>query len=52
VLDGVEIGEGVGEIAARTGMSAAAVRAALGELELEGLIVAGAVGWYERVART
>jgi DNA processing protein len=52
VLDGVERGEGVGEIAARSGMSAAAVRAALGELELEGLIVAGAVGWYERVAGT
>jgi DNA processing protein len=50
VLDGVEIGEGVGEIAARTGMSAPAVRSALGELELEGLIVAGAVGWYQRAA--
>jgi DNA processing protein len=50
VLDGVEAGESVGQIAIRTGMGAAAVRAALGELELEGLIVAGAVGWYERVA--
>ena len=49
VLDGVEVGESVGEIAGRTGLSAAAVRAALGELELKGLIVAGAVGWYERV---
>jgi hypothetical protein len=29
-------------------MSAGAVRAALGELELEGLIVPGAVGWYQR----
>jgi DNA processing protein len=50
VLDGVEVGEGVGEIAARTGMSAPAVRSALGELELEGLIVAGGVGWYQRAA--
>jgi DNA processing protein len=50
VLDGVEAGEGVGEIAARTGMSAPAVRSALGELELEGLIVAGGVGWYQRAA--
>jgi DNA processing protein len=50
VLDGVEVGEGVGEIAARTGMSAAAVRSALGELELEGLVVAGGVGWYQRAA--
>jgi hypothetical protein len=29
-------------------MSAGAVRAALGELELDGLIVPGAVGWYQR----
>jgi DNA processing protein len=52
VLDGVEAGEGVGEIAARTGMSAPAVRSALGELEVEGLIVPGAVGWYQRAARS
>jgi DNA processing protein len=51
VLDGVEMGEGLGEIAARTGLSAPAVRSALGELEVEGLIVAGALGWYQRVAR-
>jgi DNA processing protein len=50
VLDGVEMGEGLGEIAARTGLSAPAVRSALGELEVEGLIVAGALGWYQRVA--
>lgn len=50
VLDGVEIGESAGQIAARTGMSAAAVRAALGELELEGLIVAGGLGGYQRAA--
>jgi len=50
VLDGVEVGEGVGEIAARTGMSAAAVRSPLGELELEGLVVSGGVGWYQRAA--
>jgi DNA processing protein len=48
VLDGVESGEGVGEIATRTGMSAPAVRSALGELELAGLIVPGALGWYQR----
>jgi len=48
VLDGVERGESAGEIAGRTGMSAGAVRAALGELELDGLIVPGAVGWYQR----
>jgi DNA processing protein len=51
VLDGVEMGEGLGEIAARTGLSAPAVRSALGELEVEGLVVAGALGWYQRVAR-
>jgi DNA processing protein len=50
VLDGVEAGEGVGEIAARTGMSAPAVRSALGELEVEGLIVSGGIGWYQRAA--
>jgi DNA processing protein len=50
VLDGVETGQGVGEIVASTGMSAGAVRAALGELELEGLIVAGGLGFYERAA--
>jgi DNA processing protein len=51
VLDGVEMGEGVAEIAARTGLSASAVRSALGELELQGLIVSGGIGWYERAAR-
>jgi DNA processing protein len=50
VLDGVESGSSVGEIASATGLAVTAVRAALGELELRGLIVAGAVGWYERVA--
>lgn len=50
VLDGVERGESAGQIAGRTGLSAGAVRAALGELELEGLIVPGAVGWYQRAA--
>lgn len=51
VLDGVEAGEGVGDMVARTGMTAAEVRSALGELEAEGLIVAGAIGWYQRAAR-
>jgi DNA processing protein len=50
VLDGVERGENAGDIAERTRMSPGAVRAALGELELDGLIVAGALGWYERAA--
>lgn len=51
VLDGVEAGESVGEIARRCGMTAAGVRAALGELELRGLIAASAIGWYGRVAQ-
>lgn len=51
VLDGVEAGEGVGEIGARTGMTAPEVRSALGELEAEGLVVVGAIGWYQRAAR-
>jgi DNA processing protein len=51
VLDGVEMGEGVGAIAARTDLSAPDVRSALGELELRGLIVAGGIGWYQRAAR-
>lgn len=50
VLDGVEVGESAGQIAARTGLTAAAVRAALGQLELEGLIVAGGLGGYQRAA--
>jgi DNA processing protein len=50
VLDGLERGESAGQIASRTGMSAGAVRAALGELELAGLIVPGAVGWYRPAA--
>lgn len=50
VLDGVEAGEGVGEIVARTGMTVPDVRSALGELEAEGLIVIGAIGWYARAA--
>ncbi len=50
VLDAVEAGEGVGEIAARTRMTATEVRSALGQLEAEGLIVAGGIGWYQRAA--
>jgi DNA processing protein len=50
VLDGVEMGEAVGDISARTGLSAPAVRSALGELELQGLIVAGGIGRYQRAA--
>lgn len=52
VLQRIEAGESVGEIAAGTGMSVAAVRAALGRLEHAGLVVAGALGWYERAAGT
>ncbi|HKN93203.1 MAG TPA: DNA-processing protein DprA [Thermoleophilaceae bacterium] len=50
VLDAVEAGEGVGEIVARTRMTAPEVRSALGQLEAEGLIVAGGIGWYQRAA--
>jgi DNA processing protein len=50
VLDGVESGKGVNDIAAQTGMSAGTVRMALGDLEMEGLIVASGLGWYERAA--
>jgi DNA processing protein len=50
VLDGVERGEGIGEIAARSGMRASEVRAALGRLEREGLIVLAGFGAYERTA--
>lgn len=51
VLARVELGESVSAIAASTGMSVAAVRAALGQLEHEGLIVPGALGWWERAPR-
>ena len=50
VLERVEAGDSVSEIAAATGMPVAEVRAALGRLEREGHIVAGALGWYERAA--
>jgi DNA processing protein len=48
VFDRVELGESVSAIAAATGLSVATVRAALGQLEHEGLIVPGALGWWER----
>ena len=48
VLARVELGESVSAIAAATGLSVAEVRAALGQLEHEGLIVPGALGWWER----
>jgi DNA processing protein len=51
VLERVEAGDSVSAIATATGMPVAAVRAALGQLEHEGLVVAGALGWYERAAR-
>jgi DNA processing protein len=51
VLARVELGESVSAIAAATGLSVGAVRAALGQLEHEGLIVPGALGWWERAPR-
>jgi DNA processing protein len=50
VLERVEVGDSVSQIAAATGKPVAEVRAALGRLEREGYIVAGALGWYERAA--
>jgi DNA processing protein len=50
VLRAVEDGSGVDEIACRTGSSAAAVRAALGRLEADGLVVRGSLGGWERAA--
>jgi DNA-binding GntR family transcriptional regulator len=51
VLERVELGESVSAIAAATGLSVATVRAALGQLEREGLIVPGALGSWERAPR-
>jgi DNA processing protein len=51
VLARVELGETVGQIAADTGMPVSAVRAALAQLEREGLIVPGALGWWERAPK-
>ena len=50
VLRQVGDGKSVGEIALATRIPVAAVRAALGRLEHEGLIVAGSLGVYERAA--
>jgi DNA processing protein len=50
VLGRVEAGDSVGEIAVATGLPVAAVRAALGQLEREGYIVAAGLGRYERAA--
>jgi DNA processing protein len=51
VLERVELGESVSAIAEATGLGVAEVRAAIGQLEHEGLIVPGALGWWERAPR-
>jgi len=51
VLARVELGESVSAIASASGLSVAEVRAAIGQLEHEGLIVPGALGWWERAPR-
>jgi DNA processing protein len=48
VLDAVEAGADVPEIGRSAGLSAAGVRAALGRLELLGLVTRGEVGGWER----
>lgn len=48
VLDGVEAGEGTASIGRRAGLSAGAVRAALGRLESLGLVARDGIGSYER----
>jgi hypothetical protein len=50
VLAAVENGDSVEEAAVRSNMSASTLRAALGRLELLGLIRADGFGAYERVA--
>jgi DNA processing protein len=50
VLAAVEQGVGAGGIAGETGLASAQVRAALGRLELLGLIVRTGIGSYERRA--
>ena len=50
VLDGVEAGEGLDAIGRNSGLSAAAVRAALGHLESLGLIARDGLGGYVRTA--
>lgn len=51
VLDGVESGEGTDCLASRAGITAAAVRAALGRLEQLGLVERDAFGAYQRAGR-
>lgn len=48
VLDGVEAGEGTACIGRRAGLSAGAVRAALGRLESLGFVTRDGIGAYER----
>lgn len=50
VLEAVECCDTAHELAARTGLQASELRAALGRLELLGLIVRAGAGRYERVA--
>jgi DNA processing protein len=51
VLEGIEAGAGLDEIAASARLSAGEVRAALGRLEADGLIVKGDLAGWERSAR-
>jgi DNA processing protein len=50
VLDAVEVGDGLAHAGARSGLSPAEVRAALGRLEALGLIRRDSFGGYERSA--
>jgi len=51
VLDGIEAGDGLDAIARTAKLSSARIRAALGRLELLGLVVRAGVGRYERSAQ-
>jgi DNA processing protein len=51
VLEAVEAGHGVEAIGAAAGLSAAEVRAALGRLELVGLVARDGLGAYQRTAQ-
>jgi hypothetical protein len=48
VLDAVEVGESLPAAAVRSGLSSAALRAALGRLETLGLVRRDGLGGYER----
>jgi DNA processing protein len=50
ILEGVEAGRNLGELAARAGLSIREARAGLARLEGEGLVKRSGLGWYERAA--